>query len=328
MKKLVASFLALSACHSVALAQQCAAPQYSAPSCNVPQCAGRTESGNANRESGVAQPEGSYIRGPESGEFESGSSSFGLKGFGIKLPAISFEGPEMRLPHLTRYRRNPAMVVESSRAPFVKGRAAEFSQVPRDVPESGQQQQPKRESDSAPVPYQCIPPGPVPANASTERRLREELARKETEIREMQDRFGQLENVVNRLAESQQQTHEAAYRPRRAVPQPKIVEAGFYEEESNDAEEYVEPPVRRAAPRSTRGAEVPTTSTPRPSTPVRRVAPAPRELELPTPPNVGFSYIPDDEDAAQVDDGLGVWKGEVRRTAAKPANGSAKRSSR
>ena len=97
MKKLVASFLALSACHSVALAQQCAAPQYSAPSCNVPHCAGRTESGNANRESGVAQPEGSYIRGPESGEFESGSSSFGLKGFGIKLPALSFEGPEMRL---------------------------------------------------------------------------------------------------------------------------------------------------------------------------------------------------------------------------------------
>ena len=328
MKKLVASFLALSACHSVALAQQCAAPQYAAPSCNAPQCAGRTESGNANRESGVAQPEGSYIRGPESGEFESGSSSFGLKGFGIKLPAISFEGPEMRLPHLTRYRRNPAMVVESSRAPFVKGRAAEFSQVPRDVPESGQQQQPKKESDNAPVPYQCIPPGPVPANASTERRLREELARKEAEIREMQDRFGQLENVVNRLAESQQQTREAGYRPRRVVPQPKIVEAGFYEEEADDFEEVVEPPVRRAAPRTTRVAEVPAASPPRTTPTLRRVA-APREIEQPTPPNVGFSYIPDDEEAAPVDDdGLGVWKDDVRRPVAKPVNGSAKRSSR
>lgn len=329
MKKLVASFLALSACHSVALAQQCAAPQYAAPSCNVPHCAGRTESATANRESGVAQPEGSYIRGPESGEFESGSSSFGLKGFGIKLPAISFEGPEMRLPHLTRYRRNPAMVVESSRAPFVKGRAAEFSQVPRDVPESGQQQQPKRESDSAPVPYQCIPPGPVPTNASTERRLREELARKEAEIREMQDRFGQLENVVNRLAESQQQTREAGYRPRRVVPQPKIVEAGFYEEEADDLEEVVEPPVRRAAPRTTRVAEVPAASPSRTAPTLRRAAAAPREIEQPTPPNVGFSYIPDDEEAAPVDDdGLGVWKGDVRRPVAKPVNGSAKRSSR
>lgn len=327
MKKLGAAILALAAMEAAAFAQQqCAAPQYQAPACNSPQYYSPGQGEAAPRpEAGVRQPEGgAYIRGPESGEFEGGASSFGMKGFGLKLPAISFEGPEMRLPHLTRYRRNPVFHSESARAPFVKGPISEFNQVPRqnNSPESA----PVSKPEAGPAPYQCIPPSP--ANAATERRLRDELARKEAEIREMQDRFGQLENVVNRLAETQQQTHEAAYRPRRMVPQPKIVEAGFYEDEASDAEEYVEPPVRRATPRSTRVAEVPAASTPRPSTPVRRVAPAPRELELPVPPNVGFSYIPDEADAAAVDDGLGVWKGEARRSAAKPGNGSAKRSSR
>lgn len=134
-----------------------------------------------------------------------------------------------------------------------------------------------------------------------------------------ESRFGQLASVVNRLAESQ---------PRRVVPQPKIVEAGFYEEELDDLEEVVEPPVRRAAPRTTRVAEVPATSPSRTAPTLRRAA-APREIEQQTPPNVGFSYIPDDEEATPVDDdGLGVWKGDVRRPVAKPVNGSAKRSSR
>lgn len=132
---------------------------------------------------------------------------------------------------------------------------------------------------------------------------------------------------MNRLAESQQQTREAGYRPRRVVPQPKIVEAGFYEGEVGDFEKVVEPPVRRAAPRATPVREVPAASTSRTGPTLRRAA-APREIEQPTPPNVGFSYIPDDDDASVGDDGLGVWKGDVRRPVAKPVNGSVKRSSR
>ena len=135
--------------------------------------------------------------------------------------------------------------------------------------------------------------------------------------------------MVNRLAESQQQTREAGYRPRRVVPQPKIVEAGFYEGEVGDFEKVVEPPVRRAAPRATPVREGPAASTSRTGPTLRRAA-APREIEQPTPPNVGFSYIPDDDDdeAPVDDDGLGVWKGDVRRPVAKPVNGSVKRSSR
>ncbi len=325
MRKLVATMLAVSAWNSIGLAQQYAAPQCASPPYYAPRCSG-PESGN--RESGLSQPEGSYVRGPESGEFESGSSSFGMKGFGLKLPAISFEGPEMRLPHLTRYRRNPSMVVESSRAPFVKGRAMEFSQVPKDTQESGLQQPTTKESGNSSAPqYQCIPPAPA-CNTATERRLRDELARKEVEIRDMQDRFGQLESAVNRLAESQQPTREAGYRPRRAAPQPRIVEAGYSEEETDEAEVYEAPPARAVAPRSTRVASAPAASAPRPSGPAKRVAPAPREIEQPVPANVGFSYIPDDDGATPADDGLGVWKGDGTRPTAKRTDGAAKRSSR
>lgn len=316
MKKIVLAVLLFAGVERIAIAQGgrsadgCQAPAYCAPNCSNPPANNR----------GLDTPRGAYVRSPETGEQSGESTSYGLRGLGLKLPAISLEFPELRLGGLVKYRRTPEMHVEGSRAPWVEGRALEFNQVPRNIEANDRSIEPQPRDT-------CVPPAPG-CTTATEKLLRDELARKESEILQMQDRFGQLENVVNRLAESQEQTHEAAYRPRRAAPQPKIVEAGFYEEETNDAEEYVEPPVRRAAPRSTRVAEVPPASTPRPSTPVRRVAPAPRELELPTPPNVGFSYIPDEGDAAAVDDGLGVWKGEARRSAAKPGNGSAKRSSR
>lgn len=325
MKKLAAALVALSTIETAAFAQQCAVPQYQAPACTSPQYYHPSQGESAARpESGVRQPEGAYIRGPESGEFEGGSSSYGVKGFGFKLPAISFEGPEMRLPHLTRYRRNPVFHSESARAPFVRGPVTEFNQVPRQ--DSDPESAPISKPESGPAPYQCIPP--VPCSSATEKRLRDELARKEVEIREMQDRFGQLENAVNRLTESQQQTREAGYRQKRPVPQPKIVEAGFMEEESEEEVEYEPQPVRRAAPRATRVAEAPAVSAPRASAPVKRTANAPREIVQPVPPNVGFSYIVEEEEAAPADDGLGVWKGDARRPVAKQVDGAAKRTSR
>lgn len=152
----------------------------------------------------AAQPEGAYVRGPEAGEYAGESTSFGVRGFGLRLPAISIEMPELRMPSLVRYRRNAEMHVESSRSPWVAGRPAEFRQVNRGeaavVPERGPgkgepENSPRRENQ----PY-CAPP-PVPPCSANEQRLLEELARKEAQLQEMQDRFVQLESVVQQLAD-------------------------------------------------------------------------------------------------------------------------------
>ena len=103
---------------------------------------------------------------------------------------------------------------------------------------------------------------------------------------------------------------------------PKILEAGYAEEEFADSEEVAESPARPVA--ALRGSRP--LAAPAPSAPLKRSASAPREIEQPIPPNVGFSYITEELEAA--DDGLGVWKGQGQRPAPKRVDGSAKRSSR
>lgn len=166
-----------------------------APACAVPNCAPLPYhcAPPVMPESAPVQPEGHYVRGPESGEFIGPSESIGVRGFGIRLPEIRIDLPEVRLPHLVRYRRNPEMVVSESRAPFVRGEAMEFNQVaPESVPTPVV-------PESAPV---CVPPAPA-ACGSREDRLLNELVRKEAELREMNRRFGELEAMVSRLAEQQ-----------------------------------------------------------------------------------------------------------------------------
>lgn len=175
-------------------------------------------------ESSLEKPEGAYVRGPESGEFAGPAQSIGVRGFGIRLPEIRIDFPEVRLPHLVRYRRNPEMLVESSRAPYVKGPVTELNQVPTGGPENKLDGPSGGEPESNLQPN-CVPPAPAACGAR-ERRLAEELARKEAEIQEMNQRFSQLERMVTKLAERELAQQERAVREV-AVEEPEILPSAY-----------------------------------------------------------------------------------------------------
>lgn len=112
------------------------------------------------------QPEGSYVQGPATGEYAGESVSVGIRGGGIRIPEINIELPTIKLPSLIGFRRNPELITESARLPYVEGRAAEFAQLPRGgSPENTVQKTnpPKRtpEADNQPVaPPYCAPQNP------------------------------------------------------------------------------------------------------------------------------------------------------------------------
>jgi hypothetical protein len=315
MKKFAIAVLLLAAVGRTCIAQTgrsadgCQAPVYCPPNCSNPPASNR----------GLTAPQGAYVRSPETGEQAGESTGYGLRGFGLRLPAISIDLPELRMPAMVKYRRNAEMHVESSRAPWVDGRALEFNQVPQT---NDRNLQTPNDRDLR-APEHCVPP--APCTSATEQRLRDELAKREAEIREIQGRFDRLESMVSKLADSQ--PRQVSMQPRRRAPTPEIVEAGYARESQDD--EFEAP--RASAPRTARSAAPPAPSVPRATVPLRRAdsrtASAPRNLEESTPPNVGFSYVADEE-AEPVDDGLGIWKGEGQRPVTRRSDGSAKKSSR
>lgn len=161
-------------------------------------------------------PEGQYIRAPESGEFAGESNSYGVRGFGLKLPSLNLEMPELRLPSLTHYRRNPEMIVDGSRAPFQQGRALEFNQVGRESnPESGLT--PIRQTPESGL-EQCVPP--IPPCSARERRLQQELARKESELSDLKQQFENMGRQIETLAEERSEVSGRARVSSTPVEQP------------------------------------------------------------------------------------------------------------
>lgn len=234
MERLLASATVLViASPFTALAQCATMPACDAPTHCVPKtCCKRPES------TPESAPEGQYVRGPESGEFAGAAESLGVRGFGLRFPEVRIDLPEIRLPHLVKYRKNPEMIVESSRAPYVRGRALEFNQVEPSEPESA----PDRPEST---PDMCVPPVPGCTVGSREKKLLEELAAKEAELQQMQARFGRLEEAVSRLAQQQQA----------AAP---VQPSGYYVEPTR----YEQPAPTKAAPpapRASRPLSLPST---------------------------------------------------------------------
>ncbi len=191
------------------------------PNCDAPAYCPPTCAGKPNPESTDIKPEnGQYVRGPESGEFVGPAESIGVRGFGFRLPEIRIDFPEIRLPHLVRYRRNPEMVVTESRAPFVRGEALEFNQVnPESAPAPESTDKPEPEA----APY-CVPP--TPSCTARERQLQMELATREAEIHEMNQRFSQLERMVTKLAERELAQQERGAREV-AAQEPEILPSAY-----------------------------------------------------------------------------------------------------
>ncbi len=277
MKKIAWAVILLAAGNQVGFAQTgrggegCQAPTY------VPNCSAGTRALDT-------QPRGAYVRSPETGEQAGESTGLGLRGFGIRLPAVSLDLPEIRFPTLVKYRRNAEMHVEGSRAPWVEGRALEFNQVPRNLEDNSRSLDQPRDF--------CIPP--APCTTETERKLHSALAKREDEMQQIQSRFDRLERIVEKLADSQ--SNGVALKKSTPGLQ-KIVEAGYSEEESEP-----EVPTKRLV---TRYSKVQT-----PSASEKRIADVVEVSGPAAKSNVGYSNQTEDDLPAA---GLGVWTGEGKR---------------
>lgn len=254
MKKIALAILLLGAAERTCFAQSdgCQAPANCPPTCAT------TRSLEQPTPRSLETPRGTYVRAPETGEQTGESTQYGLRGFGLRLPAMSFDLPELRLPGLVKYRRLPEMQVESSRAPWVEQRALEFNQVPRSFDE----EKPKPNDRSLDVTPRenCVPP--TPGVGQNERRLREQLAQKEQEIQQMQEQFTRLETMVNRLSEAKQRELDMEQQTSRRSQPPRIIEVAF-------AQEATEVKTPKRLPQTTQPTRTANSSGPKPCRPVK-----------------------------------------------------------
>ncbi len=197
-------------------AQTCAAPG----PCGCTACQQRNSSPRdfSPRE---AAPRGYYSRSPDSGEFSGENNSIGVRGFGIRMPSISLELPELRLPSLARYRRGPFMTTDSARAPWVEGRALEFNPVgpdrerdtndrsisppvrPRDLP-----------SCVAPAARSCDAPDPAPGADARYREDSGDLNAQDQQLQLLREQAVSLQKAIDSLSNNRKATVELTERQR------------------------------------------------------------------------------------------------------------------
>ena len=184
-------------------AQTCAAPgPCSCTSCLQRQTAAPREA--APRE---VAPRGYYSRSPDTGEFSGENNSIGVRGFGLRLPSISVELPELRLPSLARYRRGPHMTTDSARAPWVEGRALEFNPVgpERDAADRSVTPPPQSRgapSCVAPTPRSCDAPEAAPPADTRYQLPANGLNAQDAELLHLREQAVSLQKAIDSLANS------------------------------------------------------------------------------------------------------------------------------
>ena len=161
------------------------------------------------------------------GEIAGESSSVGIRGFGIRIPAIQLEFPTIQLPSLIRFRREPEMRLEATYAPFVAGVPAVYgqlapggiAQVAPPMPPPPPQYPPYPQGQMVP-PQQApcpMPPASSPQSMSCDdQTLRQELAERERTIRELEaklQRFQSLEQSLQQLSQQHQQLRQELQAP-------------------------------------------------------------------------------------------------------------------
>jgi hypothetical protein len=215
-----------------AMAQQCEAP---AAYC-VPQCAAPAPAPPA-----PAPPAGNFLRGPATGQAAGESRSMGLRGFTLRIPAITVATPTLELPSLFKLRRDAEMHFDSSTGPLTSAPVHEFGTLP---------------AAPAPVPAPVAPaPAPVyytppacavpAAGCTTDARSREldakiaELERLQREVVTLRDTYAaRLSSLEATQASAQPEgaakpapskTQASAIRASRPLPPVKLVQAGYNE---------------------------------------------------------------------------------------------------
>jgi len=230
--------------HSNVQSAECAAPGpncvTSKPNCLCPDrpLQGQQQSTPEVPQQSIPQPvPGMYQQPPATGDFEGESSGLGIRGPGLTLPSIHFEGASLRLPRLFKTRSGARMRTDPQYAPYVQGPAAQFGMlqhiaqpviatqqataVPfqQPTPEAKQQSAPE---SCVPADDSCIPPMPC---SKSERVLLEALSRKDAEIRELKGQFNHMEQMIGQLVE--QKELEAARRVPPSTAKEPVVGARF-----------------------------------------------------------------------------------------------------
>lgn len=234
---------------------ECAAPGpncvMSGPHCygpDRPQQAQQQSTPMATQQAVQQAAPGMYQQPPATGDFEGESSGMGIRGPGLTLPSIHFEGASLRLPRLFKTRSGARMRTDPQYAPYVPGPAAQFGMlqhiaqpvvatqqatavpVQQPAPEAKQQAAPESCVPSeVPVEDSCIPPMPC---SKSERALLEALSRKDAEIRELKGQFNHMEQMIGQLVE--QKELDANRRVPPSPAQEPIVGASFLKTQSDE----------------------------------------------------------------------------------------------
>ncbi len=195
-----ARFLAVAGCVAPAISMAGDHPGncVTQPSCLAPVCAPPAQPATA-----AMDPAGMFAQPPATGDVQGESTGYGIRGMGIRFPEVNLQLPTLQLPSTFKYRRGPEMQVEAATAGYLTGPAANFGMMAT-APAAPAVAPAVAPVGMPPAPYHCAPQYVPPcesSGASLERRLLEELIRKENELREMNQRFSQLESMVSRLAE-------------------------------------------------------------------------------------------------------------------------------
>jgi hypothetical protein len=189
----VLATLTIGAAHRDSKAQDCNVPRCSSP--YVPPCVPPPVVGAPAQpaESAPAQPAVAapavFSAPPPSGQISGESNSIGMQGLGIHFPEFTLQFPTIQLPSMVRYRRNPEMQIDRSRAPMVAGAPALYAPLATSAQAAAPQSapaapQPKSAPARSAPAVECVPPPPAPpcGEARLDAGLIEELRQARREL--------------------------------------------------------------------------------------------------------------------------------------------------
>jgi hypothetical protein len=235
-----------------ASAQQCEAPAvyYSPNVCAPPAAPAPAPPAPA--------PTGHFLRGPATGQAAGESRSLGLRGFTLRIPAITLATPTVELPSLIKFRRDAEMHFDSSTGPLTAAPVQEFGVLPAapaPVPVP---------APPTPAPVWCVPPACAvpPAGCTSDVRSTElearlaKLDQLEREMTALRDAYAERVAALDAAPmpptrgsaakPAVAKTNTSVVRASRPLPSSQLIQAGFDEPQPSPPW----PPLTTAAPRT------------------------------------------------------------------------------
>ncbi len=190
------------------------------PQCSVPAAVSCTPAGLPTGAPPATAP-GMYAQPPATGAFEGESSGIGVRGPVIQFPEVKLQLPTLHMPSLFKIKRGAQLNLDSGTAPFVTGAPAPFGMLatapaPMGPPAGYAPQAPTGGPPPTGYPMGCpptncspVPPAPVcEPGMALERRLYEQLLRKEEELNEMSRRVERMESLMSQMTPASQPSPE------------------------------------------------------------------------------------------------------------------------